>query len=242
MQTSLKRAGASQKEIDVKRSEMNRYIAEASAYFAEHHFVLPPFAQWKPEEWRQHGSDANELRLQRLGWDITDFASGDFDKIGLTMFTLRNGLAGNGKFDKVYAEKIMLVRQGQVTPFHFHGHKHEDIINRGEKGSGRLIVKLYNSTEDGKLAQTPVSVTCDGVRHHLEPGGAVILGPGESITLTPHLYHTFHAVDGSALIGEVSSVNDDDTDNYFLDKLPRYPALIEDEPPLRLLCTEYELA
>jgi hypothetical protein len=55
------------------------------------------------------------------------------------------------------------------------------------------------------------------------------------------LYHTFHAVDGPALIGEVSSVNDDDTDNYFLEKQPRYPALIEDEPPLRLLCTEYKL-
>ena len=226
----------------MKRSEMNQYIAEASAYFAEHHFMLPPFADWTPEEWLLRGSEANELRTQRLGWDITDFASGDFDKIGLTMFTLRNGLAGGGKISKVYAEKIMLVREGQVTPYHYHGHKNEDIINRGEKGTGRLLVQLYNSTDDGQLAQSTVSVVCDGVRRQVEAGGTVILGPGESITLTPHLYHQFYAIDGWALIGEVSSVNDDDTDNYFLEKQPRYPALIEDEPPLRLLCTEYQLA
>ena len=68
------------------------------------------------------------------------------------------------------------------------------------------------------------------------------LGPGESITLTPFLYHTFHAVDSHGLIGEVSSVNDDDADNFFLEALPRYPEIVEDEPPLRLLCNEYGLA
>jgi D-lyxose ketol-isomerase len=76
----------------------------------------------------------------------------------------------------------------------------------------------------------------------VEAGGTVILGPGESITLTPFLYHTFHAVDGHGLIGEVSSVNDDDTDNFFLEPLPRYPEIVEDEAPLRLLCNEYGMA
>jgi D-lyxose ketol-isomerase len=225
----------------VKRSELNRHIVEASAFFKAHHFVLPPFAHWTLEDWKQRGAEANELRAQRLGWDITDFASGNFSKIGLTMFTLRNGLSNHGRTSKVYAEKIMLVREGQVTPYHYHGYKNEDIINRGGAGSGRLVVQLYNSDPDGGLAHTAISVSCDGIERQLEPGGTVTLGPGESITLVPYLYHTFYAVEGDALIGEVSSVNDDDNDNYFLEKLPRYPELVEDEPPFRLLCTDYHL-
>jgi len=226
----------------MKRSAINRSIAEASAFFAENRFVLPPYADWTPEEWRGRGSEANELRTQRLGWDVTDFSAGHFETLGLTLFTLRNGVPAGGGNGKIYAEKTMFVRQDQVTPFHYHARKTEDIINRGGKGTGRLAVQLYNSTADGGLAESPVSVACDGIRRQVEAGGTVILGPGESITLTPYLYHTFRAVEGHGLIGEVSSVNDDDRDNYFLEPLPRYPEIIEDEAPLRVLCTEYRLA
>lgn len=225
----------------MKRSEINRHIAEAGTFFAENRFVLPPYADWTPKDWLGKGSEADELRSRRLGWDITDFNAGRFESLGLTLFTLRNG-SPEGAGGKIYAEKIMFVRQNQVTPFHYHGHKTEDIINRGGKGTGRLAVQLYNSTSDGKLAGTPVTVYCDGIRREVEAGGTVILGPGESITLTPFLYHTFHSVDGHGLIGEVSSVNDDDADNFFLEALPRYPEIVEDEPPLRLLCNEYGLA
>ena len=225
----------------MKRSEINRHIAEAEAFFAESRFSLPPYADWTPEEWQQHGSEADEIRANRLGWDVTDFNSGLFNSIGLTLFTLRNGSLTGGKAPKIYAEKIMFVRQDQVTPFHYHVRKTEDIINRGGKGTGRLAVQLYNSAEDGGFAQSPVSVTCDGIRRQVEPGGTVILGPGESITLTPYLYHKFYAIDGHGLIGEVSSVNDDDTDNYFKEPLPRYPEIVEDEPPFRVLCTEYRI-
>lgn len=226
----------------MKRSEMNRYIAEARSFFAENHFVLPPYADWTPEEWRERGSEADGIRASRLGWDVTDFNSGRFESIGLTLFTLRNGSLAGGSTSKVYAEKIMFVRQNQVTPFHYHAQKTEDIINRGGKGTGRLAVQLYNSTKDGGFAQSPVSAVCDGVRREMEAGGTIVLGPGESITLTPYLYHQFYAVDGHGLIGEVSSFNDDDTDNYFKEPLPRYPTLAEDEPPFRLLCTEYPLS
>jgi D-lyxose ketol-isomerase len=228
---------AQRKEIYVKRSDLNMYIAEAAAFFAENRFILPPYAGWAPEEWQQHGSEADELRTRQLGWDVTDFNSGRFESLGLTLFTLRNGSAAGG--GKVYAEKIMFVRENQVTPFHFHAAKTEDIINRGVKGTGRLVVQLYNSAPDGGLAQTPVTVSCDGIRRQVEAGAIVTLGPGESITLTPYLYHQFHAVDGHGLIGEVSSVNDDAADNYFLDPLPRFPVIDEDEAPVRLLCTEY---
>ncbi len=223
----------------MKRSAINGCIMEANAFFAENRFILPPYADWTPEEWQQRGSEADEIRTSRLGWDVTDFNSGRFDSLGLTLFTLRNGSLDGGKPSKIYAEKIMFVREQQVTPFHYHARKTEDIINRGGKGTGRLAVQLYNSAEDGGFAQSPVKVTCDGVRHQVEPGRTVILGPGESITLPPYLYHMFYAIDGHGLIGEVSSVNDDDTDNRFKEPLPRYPEIVEDEPPLRLLCTEY---
>ena len=120
----------------MKRSELNRCIAEADAFFAKHHFVLPPFAQWTPQEWDKQGPEADGIRHQRLGWDVTDFASGNFSQTGLTVFTLRNGLSPDGKPSKVYAEKIIYVREGQITPFHYHASKMEDIINRGGKGVG----------------------------------------------------------------------------------------------------------
>jgi len=182
------------------------------------------------------GREADELRHQGLGWDVTDFNSGRFAEMGLTLFTLRNGSLDG---IKTYAEKIMFVRERQVTPLHYHARKTEDIINRGSQDAGRLEVRLYNSAEDRTLAETPLSVVCDGIRREVEAGGPVVLGPGESITMTPFLWHTFQAVDGAALIGEVSSVNDDVSDNFFLEPLPRFPEIIEDEPALRLLCNEY---
>jgi hypothetical protein len=41
---------------------------------------------------------------------------------------------------------------------------------------------------------------------------------------------------GTAIIGEVSSVDDDASDNLFLDAPARFPAIVEDEPPKHLLC------
>jgi D-lyxose ketol-isomerase len=223
----------------MKRSTLNHYIAEAAEFFAKNHFVLPPFAFWTPEQWRHSGNEAVELRVQRLGWDITDFNSGKFEAIGLTMFTLRNGLSSIPRNAKPYAEKIMHVRNGQITPYHYHAKKMEDIINRGGKDAGTLVVQLYASTKDGRFSEDPFTVICDGVSRDVEPGGKVTLGPGESITLPPYLYHTFYATDGDALIGEVSSTNDDNTDNYFHEPIGRYPQIVEDEDPFRLLCTEY---
>ncbi len=228
----------------MKRSEINRYIAESEAFFARNLFALPPFASWTPEAWHHLGDEAIELRTQQLGWDITDFNSGNFETHGLTLFTLRNGHSSQPKTAKPYAEKIMHVRDHQLTPFHYHAIKTEDIINRGPANTGRLVVQLYASTprdsnNAGQFADTPVTVICDGIARHIDPGGAVTLGPGESITLPPFLYHAFHAIEGDALIGEVSSTNDDDTDNYFYEPIGRYPEILEDEPPLRLLCTEY---
>ena len=223
----------------MKRSEINLAITDAIAFFEEHHFSLPPFAHWTLETWRDRGHEANEIRHRQLGWDVTDFNSGHFTSCGLTLFTLRNGGFNPLGYQKSYAEKIMMVREKQITPLHCHNRKTEDIINRGNSAAGNLVVQLYNSTQDGGLADSPVAIVCDGITRHTEAGGTLTLRMGESITLPPGLYHSFYSVNGSALIGEVSSTTDDTTDNRFYQSLLRFTEVLEDEAPVRLLSTEY---
>jgi D-lyxose ketol-isomerase len=223
----------------MKRSQVNEIIRRAEAFFRQCGYFLPPFTYWTPRDWAVKGPEAAEVVDARLGWDITDFGMGDFASIGLTMFTVRNGLPENwSKMQgKLYCEKMMVVEDHQVTPYHFHWTKMEDIINRG---GGRLVIQLYNSTPDEKLDVTPVTISTDGVQRTLPAGSRISLSPGESITLPTLCYHSFWAEDGRALVGEVSLVNDDLRDNRFLDQIGRFPALDEDEPPAYLLCTEYK--
>ncbi len=223
----------------MKRSEINAILRDADAFLRQHQFALPPFAYWTPDEWAAKGTEIREIVDRRLGWDITDFGSGDYARTGLFIFTLRNGApeslsTGQGK---TYAEKVMIVGVDQVTPLHFHWIKMEDIINRG---GGTLVVKLYNATEDEALADTDVTVSVDGVRRTLPAGGTVTLGAGESITLEPYCYHAFWAADAPVLAGEVSRVNDDNSDNRFYDAPGRFPRIEEDQPPLRLLVNDYD--
>ena len=172
----------------MKRSEINALIQEGVEFAASMSFKLPPFAFWKPEEWKSKGAEYDELRRNMLGWDITDFGSGDFYRIGLLLFTIRNGNCNDPAYVKPYAEKLLIVREGQVTPYHFHYKKMEDIINRG---GGNLMVQVYNSDEQGHFADTFVTASMDG-RSFPAPAGAVLrVTPGESITLPCGLYHSF---------------------------------------------------
>ncbi|MGI6315133.1 MAG: D-lyxose/D-mannose family sugar isomerase [Christensenellales bacterium] len=223
----------------MKRSEINAAMKSALKLFKEHKIMLPPFLLWTPEEWKTKGEEVREIKDNMLGWDITDFGLGDFEKNGLFLITLRNGNQKNPeKYPKVYAEKLMIVRESQITPLHFHWHKMEDIINRG---GGNLMIQLYNATPDEALADTDVTVSMDGVSRTFPAGHVVRLFPGESITLTPGLYHSFRGEEGkgTVLLGEISMCNDDLTDNRFYDKVGRFPKIEEDEEPLYLLCNEY---
>ena len=223
----------------MKRSEINRKIREGIAFMERMNFIAPPFVYWSPEEWAEKGSEYDEIRECMLGWDITDFGSGDFDKTGLLVITLRNGIAGSEEYFKAYAEKCLLLQPQQVTPMHFHFLKMEDIINRG---GADLVIQLYNSTEDRQLADTPVKAYVDGRRFTVPAGEKLRLKPGESITLPPYQYHTFWADGGPALVMEVSKVNDDNTDNHFLTAPARFPEIEEDEAPEHLLFSEYPKA
>ena len=222
----------------MKRSEINRIIREAAALIASHHFALPPFARWTPEEWAQKGSECHEIRDNMLGWDITDYGLGRFEEVGLVLVTLRTGSQRDGRYPKPYAEKLLISREGQVCPMHFHHVKTEDIINRG---GGVLMMALYNADADDGLADTDVTVSADGVVLTVPAGTELELHPGQSVTLPPRMYHAFwaKASSGTVLIGEVSACNDDVTDNRFLEPMGRFPSIEEDEPPFRLLCTEY---
>lgn len=103
------------------------------------------------------------------------------------------------------------------------------------------MIKLYNSTDEEKLDDTPVTVTMDGVKYRFPAGHVVRLKPGESITLTQGLYHRFWGEEGkgTVLVAEVSMTNDDNLDNRFYDTVGRFPKIEEDEKPLYLLCNEY---
>lgn len=223
----------------MKRSEINGIIQMAIEFIESMHYKLPPFATWTAKNWKMKGAEYEEIRDNMLGWDITDFGSGDFSKIGLLIFTIRNGNLTNSKYPKSYCEKLLIVDEGQLLPLHFHWKKMEDIINRG---GGNLMVKIYNSTDQGKLADTPVHVTLDGKRYTAKPGEILKLHPGESITLFPGQYHEFWGEEGTGkvLLGEVSTVNDDRSDNRFYDHSGRFPRIEEDEEPVYLLFNDYE--
>ncbi len=224
----------------MKRSEINAVMRSALDLFNEYKISLPKFTLWSPEEWKEKGEEVTEIKDNMMGWDITDFGSGDFSKMGLLLITLRNGnQKEKEKYPKPYAEKLMVVQENQVTPMHFHWNKMEDIINRG---GGNLIIKLYNATKDEDLADTDVMVSIDGVKHTFPAGSEVCIKPGESITLTPYLYHRFWGEEGkgTVLVQEVSMCNDDANDNRFYDKVGRFPEIVEDEAPLYLLCNEYD--
>ncbi|MBR0106084.1 MAG: D-lyxose/D-mannose family sugar isomerase, partial [Lachnospiraceae bacterium] len=126
----------------MKRSRINAAISTFEALLAEHRFALPPFLSFTPEEWAEKGAEYDEIRDNALGWDITDYGLGDFERIGLSLITLRNGNVRDPRYTKTYAEKIMMVLPDQLSPNHFHWHKTEDIINRG---GGTLGFRLWNA-------------------------------------------------------------------------------------------------
>src|SRR6266704_2400367 len=128
----------------MKRSEINGLIDDAVDLLHSHHIRLPPFAYWGPTDWEKKGPECDEIRRCRLGWDITDFGSGKFEEVGLVVFTVRNGHHNIQPYNaKIFAEKILTVREDQRTPMHCHALKTEDIICRS---GGNLLCSVYNRT------------------------------------------------------------------------------------------------
>lgn len=224
----------------MKRSEINKALKELEAMCQKCGFHLPPFCSFTPEQWNTLGHEYDEIRDCMLGWDITDFGSGDFDHVGFSLITIRNGNRHQPeKYPKVYAEKLLYLREGQYALNHFHWYKTEDIINRG---GGNVLIRVYNSLQDESIdTSSDVIVHCDGREFSVPAGTQIKLRPGESIHIKQYMYHDFSVESGTGpvLLGEVSQCNDDNTDNRFNPPAGRFPQIEEDEPPYRLLCNEY---
>ena len=224
----------------MQRSQINTIIDDAKAFFDRFNVVLPPFADWTLDDWHKQGAAAERVVARGLGWDITDFGLGRFDEMGLFLFTVRNGDPADLEIGRgmLYAEKAMIARQDQLTPMHYHKVKAEDIINRG---GATLCIQLNETLADGRVddART-VRVYCDGVPREVAPGAVIRLAPGESVTLMPLTAHAFWAEGGDVYIGEVSTVNDDKTDNYFIEPVGRFPSISDDVAPTHLLVCDYD--
>ena len=152
-------------------------------------------------------------------WDVTDFGLGDFNTAGLTVVNLAE--------QPEYCEKVMYVRHNQVTPCHYHAVKKEDIICRW----GRLVIELPSST--------PVRIQVNGEWQDIPKDRRLLLASGERVTLTKGVLHAFWADSPYAVVGEVSTANDDAHDNYFENKrVGRFCKVDEDEPAIMKLVSD----
>lgn len=214
------------------RSEVDALIDAATALFAAQGLALPPWAHFSPADWAARPEQALHCAERQMGWDVTDFGSGDFASRGLLLLCTRNGLPGRPG-ERTYAEKLMVVRDGQETPFHHHRRKMEDIVNRG---GGALVVEV-TAFEGGRETSEPVALRVDGELRRLPPRAPLALSPGESVTLSPGQVHRFYGR-GTVVAGEVSQTNDDLADNVFLEPVGRFAAIVEDAPARHALWSE----
>lgn len=217
----------------MKRSAINAIIKDMIQYLTSRYFYLPEWAYWKVSEWEQNKSKCRAIFDAKLGWDVSDCGI-DFSTHGLVLFTIRNGKIGD--MSRPYCEKIIVMDKGQTVPYHYHKEKTEDIINRSDSELG---FRLGNATSDG-MSDEGIIVSIDGIETEVMAGKELILKPGQSILLYPRVYHSFYPVSTRTLIGEVSKVNDDVNDNFFLENMSRFPVIEEDVPILYPLITDYE--
>ncbi|MEX1119403.1 MAG: D-lyxose/D-mannose family sugar isomerase [Terrimicrobiaceae bacterium] len=151
-------------------------------------------------------------------WDITDFGLDDFARHGLVLINLAE--------EPEYCEKLMYARDGQTTPLHTHAKKKEDIICR----HGFLALELWSGHPDKTPGGGIFSAQVNGESRELSSGKVLTLQAGERITLTPGIYHAFWPEGVDCIIGEVSTANDDASDNYFVNPdVGRFPQVEEDE-------------
>lgn len=218
----------------MKRSVINETIASAKDIAQRNRRVLPVWSDWSVDDYRKDPEVTQFLYDRQMGWDITDFGGGSFEERGLVLFCLRNGIQGSA-YERPYAEKMLVVEERQETPFHFHKIKLEDIINCA---GGNLMIEFLDAAD----ADTPIIVRADGQAIKLRPREPLRLKPGQSVTVERGVYHRFYgeAGHGPVLAWEVSQVNDDHSDNYFLDELGRFSTIEDDTSPVNPLWHELQ--
>jgi D-lyxose ketol-isomerase len=203
-------------------------------------FKLPPFALWGAAKFHADREASRRIAEQGLGWNVVEFTPGGFAREGLGLFTLRMGdwRALSKGVGRLYSEKALMAEDGQRTPHHYHVVKTEDIVNRG---GARFVVELFKVDRAGRRLAERVRALKDATMIEVEAGGRVRLEPGESLVLEPYMAHAFWAEGGATLAGEVSLVNDDATDNYFLPPPPPAPPIEEDAPMRHVTVRDYKM-
>jgi D-lyxose ketol-isomerase len=189
----------------VKRSEVDGAIEQARSCFERNGWALPP----RPE------------------WDVTDFGLGDFARFGLVLVNLAE--------EPEYCEKLMYARAGMTTPCHRHFKKKEDIICR----SGEFRIRLWSKKPNPADVAARDTLRRDDARFTVQinralrdvmPGETLTLTAGERITLEPGTFHEFWAASAECILGEVSTANDDEHDNDFVDpNVGRFPDISDGE-------------
>lgn len=160
------------------------------------------------------------VTLPHFQWDITDFGLGEFDTCGLVLINLAEELE--------YCEKLMYAAKNQKTPAHYHRRKKEDIICR----TGVLAIRLW-PTSSASSSVTDFGLKVNGSWRAIKPSDTILLQTGERVTIPPGIWHEFWPESDECIIGEVSTANDDVTDNFFMDeRIGRYPEIDADEIPL----------
>lgn len=225
----------------MKRSEIDAAIDMAMERLNEFKIKLPMFGYWTPADFGKNKDKLDRIKSRMLGWDVTDFGSGDFENCGAVLFTVRNGDKNDKELRAPYAEKYIILddKNEQEIPLHYHMAKTEDIINRG---GGIMVVEMYKKGADGKLdTENDFEVYMDGVRYTKKPGEKIEVTPGNSITIEPYMFHKFYPKKGEGMLvaGEVSRVNDDDCDNVFAVEMERFCGIKEDAPQKYVLVNEY---
>ena len=159
------------------------------------------------------------------GWDATDFGLNNFHRYGAVLVNLA--------LEEEYSEKVIYMTYRQAIPNHCHKQKKEDIICR----VGVISVQLWFGTP-GKWDKTG-TIQVNNAKRSIHSGDILHLQAGERVTLPPPVYHEFWALSDEAIVGEVSTKNDDRHDNFFVNpQVGRFPKIEEDEPPLLRLVGE----
>ena len=220
----------------MQRSRINTLLADAEDFLAACRVALPPFAFWTPDEFERRVRDGHErLVAAGMGWLVSDFGLDDFAADGVVGFCSCSGT--DQQDGRTYAERHLVLREGQRIPHRFHRRRCKDLINCGP---GNLCLCLHRTNPDDGLDETAnVQVQVDGLTRKLAPGARLVLRPGERALIEPVIFHQCRAEQDDLVAREVSSATDEESDTLFLPQVGLAAAIEEDEMPRRLLVSDY---
>ncbi len=199
-------------KISMIRPDIENLIDEALVYFkARSISLLPPNATWDVRQWTdffQRNPDRLDYFSENgIGWDVSDFGLGDFEKYGGVFYTVHNNTYSSLPSGFRMAEKWILRNEGQGAPAHYHKIKSEYTTNFGP---GNLEVTIGGIFLDGTIDSTSmVSVEVDHLSDNYTPGDKILLKLGSYIFLPAGTIHSFKVYEDRSIVHEVSSANDD---------------------------------